>query len=96
MRKPLFYIFWWITIPHLVLYLLSGEKDTIRYDVLKWSKCEPFHKLYKNSDRGFAFVINLMWMIFTTPEFRTVYNLRMGGGKKTFSTVPSRKNKSFY
>lgn len=39
MKKMKFLCVGWLTIPHVVFYLLTKNKETIDKDIIRWIKC---------------------------------------------------------
>ena len=60
MKKVFFLLFGWLTIPHVFMYLLSRNKQTINKDVERWSKCAQIRPIgggqfpYNQHDVAFA------------------------------------------
>lgn len=83
MKKVFFLLFGWLTIPHVFMYLLSRNKQTINKDVERWAKCAHIRPMGGNS-----FIINMMWLLLYIKEYRNVFYLRMGKKKWALMYLP--------
>ena len=83
MKKVFFLLFGWLTIPHVFMYLLSRNKQTINKDVERWAKCAQIRPIGGNS-----FIINMMWLLLYIKEYRNVFYLRMGKKKWVLMYLP--------
>ena len=84
MKKVFFLLFGWLTIPHVFMYLLSRNKQTINKDVERWSKCAQIRPI----GGGNSFIINMMWLLLYIKEYRNVFYLRMGKKKWSLMYLP--------
>lgn len=42
--KKVFFLFWgWLTIPHILCYLVAKNKQTIDKDIARWVQCTNQH-----------------------------------------------------
>ena len=59
------------TLPHVFLYLLSKNKETIKIDIERWTECTQIPlKLIKG---GIAHIKSLVYLLLSTPEYRNVF-----------------------
>ena len=84
MKKVFFLLFGWLTIPHVFMYLLSRNKQTINKDVERWAQCAQIRPI----GGGNSFIINMMWLLLYIKEYRNVYYLRMGKKKWLLMYLP--------
>lgn len=67
----------WLCLPHLFIYLLCKERDTVTYDLKRWCVAAktPFQKVI-NTKKGTY--LTLIYLLVNFPEFRNVFYLRVG------------------
>lgn len=70
MKRILFYLFSWLTIPHILSYIFCSNKKIIRKDVTRWCRCD---NLNCNS-----FFFSLVWLLLFKKEYRNLFYLRIG------------------
>lgn len=81
MKKMKIVLFWWITIPHIVAYLCSTQKEFHNADIERWLICAetPF-SFFKNCSGAFKKnvirVVGLCWLLLYIPSYRNVFYLR--------------------
>lgn len=85
MKKFVFCLISWVTFPHILLYLISKNRAVIEKDVKRWTKCTRINPL---CGEGRNTLINLMWLILFTKEFRNVFYLRIGKLKYFLMYLP--------
>lgn len=74
MKKIYFYLFAWLTIPHIFVYLFSKNKRIIDIDIKRWTQCTKIHP-----PKGGKFLfVNLIWLLLFFKEFRNIFYLRIG------------------
>lgn len=74
MKKIYFYLFAWLTIPHIIVYLFSKNKHIIDIDIKRWTHCT---KIHPPKGEKILFV-NLIWLLLFFKEFRNIFYLRIG------------------
>ena len=73
-------LLWWLTIPHVLAYLSSGNKDYHNVDIERFLTCrggrisEKFKK--RNDCNILNLVLGLIWLLLNVPEYRNVFYLR--------------------
>ena len=81
MKKLYFWGFWWLTIPHLLVYLMCPQKEKVKQDLSQW---KARHKNDLNSCLGsFSFFSNrrlplLSYLLLFRPEYRNIFYIRIG------------------
>ena len=76
MKKCKVFLFWWLTIPHILAYLFSGNKDYHNVDIERWLTCTGRLLGYPPKMVYITRVLGLIWLILNVPEFRNVFYLR--------------------
>lgn len=75
-KKLKFFLTFWLTIPHVMMYIISRRKDVIRYDVKQWAKCCQMTPIIRGGKC--LTIILLMQLLLRLPEYRNVFYLRIG------------------
>lgn len=81
MKKLYFWGFWWLTIPHLLVYLMCPQKEKIVQDLCQW---QARHINNLRVCLGlFPFLSSkhiplLAYLLLFRPEFRNVFYIRVG------------------
>ena len=75
-RKILFFLFSWVTIPHILTYIFSKNKDVITKDIVRWYECAQIQEFRKSGGE----LVKLSWLLLRYKEFRNVFYLRVGKG----------------
>lgn len=83
MDRVKFFLLGWLTIPHVLCYLIAPEKSTISIDIDSWT--------HKNGGI-FNRIKRLIFLLTTQPEFRNVFYLRIGYLKFFLMYLPRRTN----
>lgn len=84
--KKVFFLFWgWLTIPHILCYLVAKNKQTIDKDIARWVQCTNQHNPFGG---GKSNLLNLMWLLIFLKEYRNVFYLRMGFKKYFLRYLP--------
>lgn len=73
MKKLYFYLFAWLTIPHIIAYYLCLNKNIINIDIRRWSQVTKIQPPLKKNT-----IPNLIWLLLFFKEFRNVFYLRIG------------------
>lgn len=95
MKKLYFWGFWWLTIPHLLIYLMSPQKGKVKQDLCQW---ETRHKYDLRSSLGlFSFLSDrrlslLSYLLLFRPEYRNVFYIRVGILKHLLFYLPPLKS----
>ena len=61
-----------ITIPHILLFRRSSNRDVIERDILRW------FQIYKPDLQKYSVSNTLVWLLDSYPEFRNLFYLRIG------------------
>lgn len=84
--KKVFFLFWgWLTIPHILCYLVAKNKQTIDKDIARWVQCTNQRNPFGG---GKSNLLNLMWLLIFLKEYRNVFYLRMGLKKYFLRYLP--------
>lgn len=77
-------LLWWVTIPHIIVYLFCKNRDTLTIDINRWSDCAqtPYGGGGKN------ILIKLMYLLINVEEFRNIFYLRVGYWKYILFYLP--------
>ena len=85
MKKVFFLCFGWLTIPHIVFYIIAKNKPTIDKDIVRWVQCtNQCNPLWG----GKSNLLNLMWLLMFMKEYRNLFYLRMGKKKYFLRYMP--------
>lgn len=87
MKKLYFMLFFWLTIPHIIIARLSHNKGVIKKDVDRWAECTQLHFCVGGGKR-YNWMLNLMWLLLFCHEFRNVFYLRIGKFKRCLYYLP--------
>lgn len=76
------FFFWWIVIPHLIVFELHKSHGIICLDIDRWLVCSgsPIAKANRTNRR-----IGLVWLLLNLPEYRNLFYLRVGKFKFVLS-----------
>lgn len=85
MKKILFWLFSWLTIPHIVAYFFSPNKGVIHKDVIRWYQCAKIQLILGG---GKGFLTKLSWLLLFKKEYRNIFYLRIGRVKWLLSYLP--------
>ena len=73
-------LLWWLTIPHILAYLFSGNKDYHNVDIERWTTCRGRGRHGQsekhNGGNTLKLVLGLIWLLLNVPEYRNVFYLR--------------------
>lgn len=89
MRRIIYILFGWVTIPHQIAYLCARQKSFLDADIDRWIVCSgsQFRKYYNGQicvGGGKLQIIRILCLVellLSKPEFRNVFYLRLGGIK---------------
>lgn len=84
-KKILFWLFSWITIPHILAYFLSKNRAVIRKDVIRWYQCAKIQPILGG---GKEILTKLSWLLLFKKEYRNIFYLRIGRVKWLLSYLP--------
>lgn len=81
--RIIFYCFWWLAIPHVILFGLSPNRKRIYADILQWKELRLIEHFmnWKKSDSLFRIICCLIYLILIAKEFRNIFYLRIGYAK---------------
>lgn len=91
MKRLLFLSFWWLALPHLFAFLMSGSKALIRQDLDAWL---PRHRAGMTRCCGFFCKLFpetlslLLYLLLFRPEYRNVFYKRIGWPKLLLYYLP--------
>jgi serine O-acetyltransferase len=76
MRKIVFLLLSWLTIPHILFYLLSKNKKVLDKDIDRWAQCLNVKESVIRGGKNR--LLNLAYILLFNKEFRNVFYLRIG------------------
>ena len=79
------------TLPHVFLYLLSKNKETIKIDIERWTECTQIPLKSIRGGRKIAHIKSLVYLLLSTPEYRYVFYLRTGKMSTVLQYLPREK-----
>lgn len=80
-KKIVYYLFAWLTIPHIIIFLISRNKAIIHKDIESWWKHLGYDSFTFIRGGG---VLKLAWLLLFVKEYRNLFYLRVGKKRNIF------------
>jgi len=78
--RTVFYLFWWVALPHVIVLLVHPKRASVYEDLLRWKELRKIEYFmhWRKSDSHFRLICCLVYLILIAPEFRNIFYLRIG------------------